>query len=148
MLVSLALVLGAGVMALVLLASNAPNALAVGALLAALPVGPVIACFLWLDRYEPEPAGLLFTAFLWGALAATAAALLLQTLGAGKGQAQVSSDLNMDQVSSDSVKYDPSSSSRTGKPPSGFFLRNSGDRVCPLIRSTGSIGTWRPFSAK
>jgi RsiW-degrading membrane proteinase PrsW (M82 family) len=79
-LVSLALVLGAGVMALVLLASNAPNALAVGALLAALPVGPVIACFLWLDRYEPEPAGLLFTAFLWGALAATAAALLLQTL--------------------------------------------------------------------
>jgi RsiW-degrading membrane proteinase PrsW (M82 family) len=79
-LVSVLMLVGAGVMALVLLLSNAPGALAVGAILAAIPVGPVIACFLWLDRYEPEPARLLVTAFLWGALVATAAALVLQTL--------------------------------------------------------------------
>jgi RsiW-degrading membrane proteinase PrsW (M82 family) len=74
------MLVGAGIMALVLLASNAPGALAVGAVLAALPVGPVIACFLWLDRYEPEPARLLLTAFLWGALVASAVALVLQSL--------------------------------------------------------------------
>jgi RsiW-degrading membrane proteinase PrsW (M82 family) len=79
-LVSVLMLVGAGVMALVLVLSNAPGALAVGAILAAIPVGPVIACFLWLDRYEPEPARLLLTAFLWGALVATAAALVLQTL--------------------------------------------------------------------
>ncbi|NUS50275.1 MAG: PrsW family intramembrane metalloprotease [Nocardioidaceae bacterium] len=67
-------------MSVVLLASDAPSALAVGLVLAAIPVGPVIACYLWLDRYEPEPAGLLLTAFAWGALVATALALLLQSL--------------------------------------------------------------------
>jgi flagellar M-ring protein FliF len=36
-------------------------------------------------------------------------ALLGQTLGPGKGQAQVSADLNMDQVTNDSVKYDGTS---------------------------------------
>jgi flagellar M-ring protein FliF len=39
-------------------------------------------------------------------LAARVDALLGQTLGADKAQAQVSSDLNMDQVTQDSVKYD------------------------------------------
>ncbi|HYO40797.1 MAG TPA: PrsW family intramembrane metalloprotease [Nocardioidaceae bacterium] len=78
-LVSVLMLLGAGVMALVLVLSNAPDALAIGVLLAALPVGPVIACFLWLDRYEPEPVPFLVMAFGWGALVATAAALLLQT---------------------------------------------------------------------
>ncbi len=71
---------GAGVMALVLLASSAPGALVIGVLLAALPVGPVIAAFLWLDRYEPEPLRLLGSAFGWGALVATAMALLLQAI--------------------------------------------------------------------
>ena len=78
--VSLLLLAGAGVMCLVLVLSNAPGALAVGVVLAALPVGPVIASFLWLDRYEPEPVRLLVLAFFWGAGVATAAALLLQTL--------------------------------------------------------------------
>ena len=75
---SVAMLLGAGIMALVLLGSGAPNALAVGVVLAALPVGPLVACFLWLDRYEPEPLGLLGSAFGWGALVATAVALILQ----------------------------------------------------------------------
>ena len=52
----------------------------IGVLLAAIPVGPVIAAFLWLDRYEPEPVKVLTAAFAWGALVATAAALVLQAL--------------------------------------------------------------------
>jgi len=40
----------------------------------------VIASFLWLDRYEPEPVRLLVLGFGWGALVATAAALVLQLL--------------------------------------------------------------------
>jgi protease PrsW len=79
-LVSLAMLVGAGVMCVVLVLSNAPSALAIGVILAAIPVGPVIASFLWLDRYEPEPRGLLVLAFGWGALVATAAALVLQSL--------------------------------------------------------------------
>ena len=78
--VSAAMLLGAAVMCLVLVLSNAPDALAIGVVLAALPVGPVIACFLWLDRYEPEPVRLLVMAFGWGAVVATAAALVLQLL--------------------------------------------------------------------
>ena len=71
---------GAGVMALVLMGSGAPVALVIGTLLAALPVGPLIAVFLWLDRYEPEPRSFILTALGWGALVATAGALVLQTI--------------------------------------------------------------------
>jgi protease PrsW len=78
--VAVTMLAGAGVMAVVLLASGAPDALVVGTLLAALPVGPLVAVFLWLDRYEPEPRGLIITALGWGALVATAAALILQAL--------------------------------------------------------------------
>jgi protease PrsW len=77
---SLAMVLGAGVMALVLLVSNAPGALVIGVVLAAVPLGPVVASYLWLDRYEPEPLWLLGFAFGWGALVATAGALILQAI--------------------------------------------------------------------
>jgi RsiW-degrading membrane proteinase PrsW (M82 family) len=79
-LISLAMLGGAAVMCLVLVSFDAPDALAIGVVLAALPVGPVIACFLWLDRYEPEPVPLLLMAFGWGALVATAVALVLQLL--------------------------------------------------------------------
>ena len=79
-LVALAMLLGACVMALVLVLANAPDALAIGVILAALPVGPVIASFVWLDRYEPEPVSFLVMAFGWGALVATAVALVLQLL--------------------------------------------------------------------
>jgi RsiW-degrading membrane proteinase PrsW (M82 family) len=76
--VAVALLLGAAVIALVLLASARPDAVGIGLLLALLPVGPLVACYAWLDRYEPEPPRLLLVAFLWGALVATAAALVLQ----------------------------------------------------------------------
>ena len=79
--VVLALVLGAAVLALVMLATGQPQAIAVGLLLALLPVGPLVACFLWLDSYEPEPRRLLAMALGWGALVATAVALLLQAAG-------------------------------------------------------------------
>ncbi len=36
--------------------------------------------YLWLDRYEPEPRRLILAALGWGALVATAGALVLQTL--------------------------------------------------------------------
>ena len=50
-----------------------------GAVLAAIPVFPVVATFLWLDRYEAEPAYLLCFAFAWGAFVATFAALVVNT---------------------------------------------------------------------
>jgi RsiW-degrading membrane proteinase PrsW (M82 family) len=78
--IAAAMLAGAAVMALVLMASDAPGALIVGTMLAALPVGPLVAVYLWLDRYEPEPRSLILAALGWGALVATAGALLLQTL--------------------------------------------------------------------
>lgn len=80
LIVSVGLFVGACVMALVLVAADAPGAIVIGAVLAALPVGPLVACYLWLDRYEPEPLRLLVLAFAWGAFVATGAALVLQVL--------------------------------------------------------------------
>lgn len=76
------MLLGAAVMALVLAASGAPDAIAVGVVLAAIPVGPVIGCYLWLDRYEPEPRSLLLLGLGWGAFVATSAAIFLQAFDA------------------------------------------------------------------
>ncbi|MGI9002493.1 MAG: PrsW family intramembrane metalloprotease [Pseudonocardia sp.] len=68
----------------------------VGALCALLPVGPVVATFLWVDRWEPEPPRLLLFAFLWGACFAALSALLInssaaliadEVLGRGGGDA-------------------------------------------------------------
>lgn len=72
-------------MALVIGLSGAPGSLALAALLAALPVGPLVGCFMWLDRYEPEPRSLLVAGLLWGAFVATAAALLFQGIGLAGG---------------------------------------------------------------
>src|SRR6478736_3158495 len=74
-----------GVGALVIFAivalSGAPASIALATLLAAVPVGPIVACYLWLDRYEPEPRMLLASGLLWGCFVATAAAILLQGVG-------------------------------------------------------------------
>ena len=51
----------------------------VGAVLAAVPVVPVVATFLWLDRYEAEPRALLLFAFGWGAAVATLVSLVVNT---------------------------------------------------------------------
>lgn len=66
---------------LVLALSGAPRALLLATVLAALPVGPVVATYLWLDRYEPEPRSLLVAGLLWGAFVATTAAILLGGVG-------------------------------------------------------------------
>jgi RsiW-degrading membrane proteinase PrsW (M82 family) len=50
-----------------------------GAVLAAIPVFPVVATFLWLDRYEAEPTSLLALTFAWGAGFATFGALVINT---------------------------------------------------------------------
>jgi protease PrsW len=42
-----------------------------GLLFAVIPVLPLTAFFIWLDRLRPEPVALLVVALLWGALAAT-----------------------------------------------------------------------------
>jgi RsiW-degrading membrane proteinase PrsW (M82 family) len=73
--------LGALAILAVLAFSGAPSTLVLATVLAALPVGPVVACYLWLDRYEPEPRMLLAAALLWGCFVATAAALVLQGVG-------------------------------------------------------------------
>ncbi|WP_435742409.1 PrsW family intramembrane metalloprotease [Nocardioides sp. SYSU DS0663] len=68
-------------MLLVIALSGAPSTLLVATALAALPVGPLVACYLWLDRYEPEPKRLLASGLLWGAFVATAAAIVVQGIG-------------------------------------------------------------------
>ncbi|MBE1466066.1 PrsW family intramembrane metalloprotease [Kibdelosporangium phytohabitans] len=52
---------------------------------ALLPVGPVVAVFLWIDRWEPEPAKLLWLGFAWGAFGATLTALLINNTAEAVG---------------------------------------------------------------
>ncbi len=61
--------------------SGAPTATLLAIVLATVPVGPLVACYLWLDRYEPEPKRLLAMGLLWGAFVATAAAILIGGVG-------------------------------------------------------------------
>ena len=79
--VTVAVVLGALVMLAVLGLSGAPTITIVATVLAALPVVPLVAAYLWLDRYEPEPTGLLVNAMLWGACVATAVAVVVGGVG-------------------------------------------------------------------
>jgi RsiW-degrading membrane proteinase PrsW (M82 family) len=76
--VTVVMLIGAVVMGLVLLLSGAPGALVVGVVLAAVPLAPLISCYMWLDRYEPEPRSLLVLGLGWGAFVATSGALVLQ----------------------------------------------------------------------
>ena len=79
--VTVAVVVGALAMLLVLALSGAPRIMVLATGLAAVPVGPLVAAYMWLDRYEPEPKRLLLSGLLWGAFVATIAALLVQGLG-------------------------------------------------------------------
>jgi len=77
------MIVGFGVCALVLGeaagVSAGVGASLLGVLLAVLPLGVVVPAFLWLDRFEAEPTRLLVLTFLWGALVASAGALVLNT---------------------------------------------------------------------
>ncbi|SMG36718.1 PrsW family intramembrane metalloprotease [Agreia pratensis] len=54
-----------------------PVALVVCGLVALIPLSVVILTITWIDRWEPEPRGALWFAFLWGAAASVAIALLV-----------------------------------------------------------------------
>jgi protease PrsW len=56
-----------------------PQALAIGIAAAILPVPVLVLCFMWLDRYEPEPMKYLLFCFAWGAFVATGASLVVNT---------------------------------------------------------------------
>jgi RsiW-degrading membrane proteinase PrsW (M82 family) len=72
--------LGAAIRLLFFLGTNmGPTALAVGLVAAVLPVPLLVAAFLWLDRYEPEPIRYLAFCFAWGAAVATSVALIVNT---------------------------------------------------------------------
>ncbi|TNM59939.1 PrsW family intramembrane metalloprotease [Streptomyces sp. NP160] len=71
---------GCGLLTVLLVASDTGiTGFGVGAVLALLPVVPVVAAILWLDRYEHEPPGQLVFAFAWGAFVATFVSLVLNT---------------------------------------------------------------------
>ncbi|WBB66174.1 PrsW family intramembrane metalloprotease [Micromonospora sp. WMMD812] len=60
------------------------QALLIGLVAAILPVPVLVACFLWLDRYEPEPLPYLIFCFAWGAFVSTAASLRVNEFAAGQ----------------------------------------------------------------
>ncbi len=71
-----------GLFMLVILAlAGAPAITFLATVLALLPVVPLLLCYLWLDRYEPEPRSLLAWGLAWGALVATVAAIVIGGLG-------------------------------------------------------------------
>jgi RsiW-degrading membrane proteinase PrsW (M82 family) len=79
--VTVLVVLGALLMLAILALSGAPSIVLLATGLAAVPVGPLLATYLWLDRYEPEPKRLLAYGLLWGAFVATVAAILIGGVG-------------------------------------------------------------------
>lgn len=72
-----------GGLAIVLIVGNniGVTAFVIGVATAVIPVPFLVACFLWLDRYEPEPWKHLAFVFGWGACVATSVALGINTLG-------------------------------------------------------------------
>lgn len=77
-------VLAVGILSLLLVAVFAylvvflgPGAVAAGFVAALLPLAVVLAAVAWIDRWEPEPRLALLFAFLWGAAASVAIALVV-----------------------------------------------------------------------
>jgi RsiW-degrading membrane proteinase PrsW (M82 family) len=56
--------------------------LLVGTGLALVPVPFVVGAFLWLDRFEPEPTGVLWFCFIWGAVVAALTSAVVNTAAA------------------------------------------------------------------
>jgi RsiW-degrading membrane proteinase PrsW (M82 family) len=57
----------------------------VGIVAALVPVASIVAALLWIDRWEPEPARMLWLAFGWGASVAAITALLVNNTAAAIG---------------------------------------------------------------
>lgn len=91
----LAAIIGLGTLAaliLTLLTAVNPGGTALGFGLATTAMTCVLLCYLWLDRWEPEPPRLLVLAFLWGASVAVLISVLAEhvfakTLGSGDDSA-------------------------------------------------------------
>ncbi|NYJ00441.1 RsiW-degrading membrane proteinase PrsW (M82 family) [Nocardioides thalensis] len=79
--VTVAVLIGAALMLGLLALAGAPGTVLLATAFAAVPVGPLVATYLWLDRYEPEPKSMLVAGLLWGAFVATAAAILVSGVG-------------------------------------------------------------------
>ncbi len=79
--VAVLVALGGAGMLLVLALSGAPRTMVMATVLATVPVVPLVGCYLWLDRYEPEPRRLLAAGLLWGGFVATAVAIVVQGIG-------------------------------------------------------------------
>ena len=67
----------AGLIIILLTAAN-PVGTAIGFVLATVALLVVLLCYLWLDRWEPEPPRLLVLAFLWGASVAVVVSIGLE----------------------------------------------------------------------
>ncbi|WP_165878009.1 PrsW family intramembrane metalloprotease [Micromonospora sp. MW-13] len=79
------LIAACAVYMLFVLGSNlGPQALLIGVVAAILPVPVLVSCFLWLDRYEPEPLKYLIFCFAWGAFVSTAASLTVNEFFAAR----------------------------------------------------------------
>lgn len=79
----LGVLIGLGVVATVVIGFFTvinPVGAIIGLILATIAMALVLAAYLWLDRWEPEPPRLLIFAFLWGAAVAVVGALLIATL--------------------------------------------------------------------
>jgi RsiW-degrading membrane proteinase PrsW (M82 family) len=77
----LAVIIGLSVVVgllMILLTATNPVGTTIGFVLSSIAIAVVVACYLWLDRWEPEPPRLLITAFLWGASIAIILSLALE----------------------------------------------------------------------
>jgi len=87
----LAAIIGLGTIAgliLLLVTAADPGGTALGFALSTVAMALVLLCYLWLDRWEPEPPRLLILAFLWGASVAVLLSVVFehmieQTFGGG-----------------------------------------------------------------
>lgn len=74
-LIGLSVVVG---LLMILLTATNPVGTTIGFVLSSIAIAVVVACYLWLDRWEPEPPRLLILAFLWGASVAIILSLALE----------------------------------------------------------------------
>lgn len=78
---------------LILLTAVNPGGTALGFILSTVAMTLVLLCYLWLDRWEPEPPRLLVLAFLWGASVAILASVVLELIvesAVNSGQSETS----------------------------------------------------------
>jgi protease PrsW len=74
-LIGLSIVVG---LLMILLTATNPVGTTIGFVLSTIAIALVVLCYLWLDRWEPEPPRLLILAFLWGASVAIILSLALE----------------------------------------------------------------------